>query len=221
MARSLPLDPTASPAHAFAHELRKLRTAAGEPSFDAMASRANWSKTQLHAATTGKCMPTWDTTEAFLRACKMPDDKMAEWRQIWQRHEANMTVFKTTTQYEPIGEASTQLPHQGRQISLLLALLAGVLACVLTALVAGTAAYWWARPDEPKTGDDPMISSCTGDALLVNTATVEGLYRLDLFGPPSVWQTGVALPAWTEKSLAIGSLPPFMAVTSSRPRSGR
>ena len=29
MGRSLPLDPTASPAHAFAHELRQLRTNAG------------------------------------------------------------------------------------------------------------------------------------------------------------------------------------------------
>lgn len=181
MGRSLPLDPTASPAHAFAHELRQLRTAAGEPSFDAMAVRGTWSKTQLHAATTGKSFPTWSTTEAFLRACKVPDDKLPEWKQRWDQHEVDMTVFKTATQHEQIEEASTQLPRRSRQVPLLLALLAGVLACVLTALIAGTAAYWLAKPEQPETGDDPMTSGCTGDALLVNTATIEGLYRLDLF----------------------------------------
>lgn len=181
MGRSLPLDPTASPAHAFAHELRQLRTNAGEPSFDAMAARANWSKTQLHAATTGRCMPTWSTAEAFLRACKVPDDKMVEWRQRWHQHEAAMTELKMVTQREPIEESPTLLSRRSRQVPLLLATLAGMLACVLTALVAGTAAYWWARPDEPTTGDDPMTSGCIGDALLANTATIEGLYRLDLF----------------------------------------
>ncbi len=181
MGRSLSLDPTASPAHAFAHQLRELRTAAGEPSFDAMATRANCSKTQLHAATTGKNLPTWSTTEAFLRACKVSDDLMPEWQQRWQEHETAMMEFKAAAQREPTEGAPTPLIRQGRQVSLLSAVLTGILACVLTALITGTATYWRTQPDQPETGDDSMTSGCSGDAPWANTATVAELYRLDLF----------------------------------------
>ena len=66
----------------FADELRRLRLNAGNPSFRAMASHAHSvSHTTLHEAVTGRRLPTWPTTCAFVEAC---GGDAAEWRARWQ-----------------------------------------------------------------------------------------------------------------------------------------
>ncbi|RFU37394.1 XRE family transcriptional regulator [Actinomadura logoneensis] len=78
-----PLDRDAGPVPAFADELRKLRRAAGNPSYRVLASRANYSHTVLSDATRGERLPTLAVTLAFVRAC---GGDPAEWEARWHLH---------------------------------------------------------------------------------------------------------------------------------------
>ena len=65
----------------FAKELRRLRAAAGNPSFRAMAGKAgSVSHTTLHEAAKGVRFPSWLTTSAFVEVCGGDVD---EWRARW------------------------------------------------------------------------------------------------------------------------------------------
>ena len=76
-----PLDVT-KPLHAFANELRKLRTAAGEPKYLAMARKVgDVSRTALAEAAGGDHLPTWHTVEKFVLAC---GDDPNNWRRRWE-----------------------------------------------------------------------------------------------------------------------------------------
>ncbi|MGW4094794.1 helix-turn-helix domain-containing protein [Nocardia sp. NPDC004750] len=63
------LDPSAGPIQAFAAELRKLRSEAGNPKYLQMARISGRSRTALSEAAGGDHLPTWETTEAFVKAC--------------------------------------------------------------------------------------------------------------------------------------------------------
>jgi hypothetical protein len=76
-----PLDPLAGPIQAFATELRKLRTGAGNPKYLQMARRTGRSRTALAEAAGGDHLPTWETVEAFVTACGADP---ASWRARWE-----------------------------------------------------------------------------------------------------------------------------------------
>ncbi|PZW03349.1 Protein of unknown function [Micromonospora phaseoli] len=84
-----PLDPTADPLQAFAAELRRLRDAAGRPTYEALARRAHRSASSLSEAAGGRKLPTLDTTLAYVRA--LGGDE-AEWIERWRT-----TADATTT----------------------------------------------------------------------------------------------------------------------------
>ncbi|WP_406631677.1 NACHT domain-containing protein [Amycolatopsis sp. WGS_07] len=67
--RELPLDPAAGPVEKFAHELRLLRTQAGNPTYRAMARKVNYSYAALSAAASGKTSPTLGVARAYVTAC--------------------------------------------------------------------------------------------------------------------------------------------------------
>lgn len=67
----------------FAELLTDVRQAAGRPSYREMADRSGCiSHTTLHEAAAGRRLPTWETTEQFLLACRQDP---SEWKAEWER----------------------------------------------------------------------------------------------------------------------------------------
>ncbi|QIS20851.1 NB-ARC domain-containing protein [Nocardia terpenica] len=79
--REKPLDGRSGPLAAFAGDLRKLRAAAGNPSYRQMASVAMYSPSVLSEAASGYRLPTLQVTQAFVRAC---GGDPAEWEHRWR-----------------------------------------------------------------------------------------------------------------------------------------
>lgn len=67
--RERPLDPADGPLEAFAHDLRALRSAAGEPTYRRLAQLAGYSASTLSEAASGARLPTLAVTLAFVGAC--------------------------------------------------------------------------------------------------------------------------------------------------------
>lgn len=76
------LDPEAGPAARFAHTLRELRRQAGTPTYREMQTRSFVSYSTLSRAASGRGMPSWTTTEAYVLAC---DADPAQWRPRWEQ----------------------------------------------------------------------------------------------------------------------------------------
>ncbi|TMR02201.1 helix-turn-helix domain-containing protein [Actinomadura soli] len=76
------LDPQTGPVAAFACTLRDLRdSAVPMPTYREMAKRVHYSVTALSQAAAGRKLPTWEVTQAFVRACGADP---AEWLPRWQ-----------------------------------------------------------------------------------------------------------------------------------------
>ena len=78
-----PIDPSEGPIAEFAAELRGVRDRAGRPTYREMARKVHRSQTSLSEAAGGRIVPTWETTEAFLRACDVDD--LPSWRRRWEQ----------------------------------------------------------------------------------------------------------------------------------------
>lgn len=76
-----PLDPTAGPIAAFAHELRVLRSRAGNASYRELARAAHFAPSVLSSAASGRRLPTLAVTLAFVSACG--GDRLA-WERRWR-----------------------------------------------------------------------------------------------------------------------------------------
>ncbi|WP_229783431.1 helix-turn-helix domain-containing protein [Pilimelia anulata] len=74
------MDPTAGPLAALAHDLRRLRAAAGNPTYRALATRAGYSATTLSEAAGGSRLPTLEVLLAYVGAC---GGDPAAWRARW------------------------------------------------------------------------------------------------------------------------------------------
>ena len=66
----------------FATELRRVRAGAGLP-YRELAKRAHYSHSSLVRAASGESLPTWDVTQAFLKACRTPRSELPAWQQLW------------------------------------------------------------------------------------------------------------------------------------------
>jgi hypothetical protein len=75
-----PLRPSDAVA-ALKHDLGRLRARRGAPSFRGLAERAGYSHTVLSQAVSGRTLPTWPVTAAFVRAC---GDDPTGWRARWE-----------------------------------------------------------------------------------------------------------------------------------------
>ncbi|MBE8516800.1 helix-turn-helix domain-containing protein [Amycolatopsis sp. H6(2020)] len=76
-----PLDLTAGPIAAFAHELRVLRSRAGNASYRELARAAHFAPSVLSSAASGRRLPTLAVTLAFVSACG--GDRLA-WERRWR-----------------------------------------------------------------------------------------------------------------------------------------
>jgi transcriptional regulator with XRE-family HTH domain len=68
---------------AFAAALQRVRRHAGL-SYRQLADRAHYSHPHLIRATSGKQLPTWEVTAAYLAGCGVPADLMPVWRRRWE-----------------------------------------------------------------------------------------------------------------------------------------
>lgn len=130
------LDPSTGPIAAFATELRKMRVEAGTPKYLQMARRTGRSRTALAEAAGGDHLPTWETVEAYVRACGRDP---AEWLARWEQARDEVKADRSPDAREPApalvtGSPATNPP--GRRLprrGLLLAAAAAVVGAGLTA----------------------------------------------------------------------------------------
>ncbi|GGK71811.1 hypothetical protein Sme01_08840 [Sphaerisporangium melleum] len=76
------LSPDTGPLHAFAFDLRRLREAAGRPSYRRLSAVANFSVTALSEAAGGNVLPSLAVTLAYVRAC---GGDVNAWEERWRR----------------------------------------------------------------------------------------------------------------------------------------
>jgi len=75
-----PIDPSNGPVAEFAASLRELRDQSGL-TIEEVAKRAHYSRGAISGAQSGKQLPTWQITEAFVSACR---GDPAEWKPRWK-----------------------------------------------------------------------------------------------------------------------------------------
>jgi Helix-turn-helix domain len=80
------LSPDGGPLTDLALALRELRRSAGSPSYRLMAKQVHRSPTALSEAAGGVQVPTWDTVEAYVKACGADP---GEWRTRWEAVRIN------------------------------------------------------------------------------------------------------------------------------------
>ncbi|MFK4088607.1 helix-turn-helix domain-containing protein [Kribbella sp. NPDC020789] len=68
---------------AFAGALRRVRQETGL-SYRELADRAHYSHAHLVRATSGKHLPSWPVTVAFLTGCNVPAELLPVWRRHWE-----------------------------------------------------------------------------------------------------------------------------------------
>jgi transcriptional regulator with XRE-family HTH domain len=68
---------------AFAAALQRVRRQAGL-TYRELADHAHYSHAHLVRATSGKHLPGWDVTAAFLAGCGVPDELLPVWRRHWE-----------------------------------------------------------------------------------------------------------------------------------------
>lgn len=121
----------------FAKVLADVRQAAGQPSFRQMAQRSGCiSHTTLHEAVAGRRLPTWETTEQFLRSC---GQHPPAWREQWERAEQLQWMAPSPAEAHECVERGTVTANRGeadaRRYAYVLAGMAGA-AAVLAAEAA-------------------------------------------------------------------------------------
>jgi hypothetical protein len=77
-----PIEDT-GPVGQFATRLRARRAQVPWLTYRGMAGQCHYSHSVLADAAAGKVLPTWEVTEAFVRACGAGDDEVSEWRAFW------------------------------------------------------------------------------------------------------------------------------------------
>ncbi|MFI1932444.1 helix-turn-helix domain-containing protein [Streptomyces sp. NPDC020330] len=86
--REKELDPSAGPVQAFAHELRQLRSAAGNPPYRELSRRVGFSAPTLSEAASGRRLPSLQVALAYAIACGGEADT---WERHWRFARENAT----------------------------------------------------------------------------------------------------------------------------------
>jgi len=105
--RERPIDPSSGPLQRFAHDLRRLRATAGNPTYRALARAAGYSATTLSEAAGGLRQPTLDVVLAYVGACAGDRDA---WRARWHKLEAKLNPPSRTPRAGPPPSVPRQLP---------------------------------------------------------------------------------------------------------------
>ncbi|MEU7840647.1 helix-turn-helix transcriptional regulator [Micromonospora sp. NPDC049114] len=106
-----PLDPSAGPVAHFAFQLRRLRQEAGGPSYRTMASRTFYSISALSIAAGGLRFPSWKCVEAYIRACGVADEGIAQWKRRWTAVRQQLQHDKRAAREEAKARAKAKSRH--------------------------------------------------------------------------------------------------------------
>jgi hypothetical protein len=132
------LDPTTSPVHAFAAELRTLREAAGNPTYLKMARATGKSRTALAEAAGGDHVPRWETVEAYVRACNgKPEDWRSKWEALQESREPPPAAIGSPSD-PPDAAAKRSMPTRRSSKRHLLIWLTGSVLVVAAVVVLAT-----------------------------------------------------------------------------------
>lgn len=101
-----PVNPDEGPLQAFAYDLRKVREAAGDPTYRALAAWAGFSATTLSDAAGGVRKPSLEVTLAYVGACK---GDVTEWERRWRELDALLTPAEVEPEPEPEPDAELEL----------------------------------------------------------------------------------------------------------------
>jgi transcriptional regulator with XRE-family HTH domain len=97
---------------AFAHALQRVRRQAGL-SYRQLADRAHYSHPHLIRATSGRQLPTWDVTAAFLTGCGVRPDLMPVWHRRWEQASRDprdvVELLRIADSLEDLGTALSAL----------------------------------------------------------------------------------------------------------------
>ena len=83
------IDPEHGPVQRFALDLRRLRSAAGRPTYRELARQAGYSVTVLSQAASGKRLPTLPVALAYAMAC---GGDQASWQRHWEDAAAEVAA---------------------------------------------------------------------------------------------------------------------------------
>ena len=113
MARpEIPIDPRTGPLAEFAVELRQLRELA-DVTYRELAQRAHCSASALSQAASGRRLPTWEVTRAFVDGC---GGNQQQWRVRWQAVAAEIGVDSNATTAPGRDGVPMNFPVQVRQV---------------------------------------------------------------------------------------------------------
>jgi transcriptional regulator with XRE-family HTH domain len=124
---------------AFASALQRVRRQGGL-TYRELADRAHYSHAHLVRATSGRQLPSWDVTTAFLTGCGVPPELLPVWRRHWEAasHEPQdvSELLRTAETPEQLGAALTALA--GPRSLRTLARLTGIPRTTIQAWFRGT-----------------------------------------------------------------------------------
>ncbi|WP_329484419.1 helix-turn-helix domain-containing protein [Kribbella sp. NBC_01484] len=97
---------------AFAGALQRVRRQAGL-TYRELADHAHYSHAHLVRATSGRQLPSWDVTTAFLTGCGVPAELLPVWRRYWEAASRDpqdvVELLQTAETLEDLGAALSAL----------------------------------------------------------------------------------------------------------------
>lgn len=108
-------------AEMFAGALRRVRQQSGL-TYRQLADQAHYSHAHLVRATSGKQLPTWDVTAAFLTGCGVPTELLPVWRRHWETAVRDaqdvVQLLRTAETLQDLGAALAALarPRSSRSL---------------------------------------------------------------------------------------------------------
>ncbi|MGP3936884.1 helix-turn-helix domain-containing protein [Nonomuraea sp. KM88] len=155
------LDPDSGLVEHFAHDLRQLRVAAGQPTYRIMGSRVGCSPSKLSEAAKGLRLPSLAATLDYVRACGVTDT--AEWEQRWHELDGQIQQHAPTAgQPVPSDPAVADEAHGQEPRPRALWKVAAVVGTALALVTAGAAFIWAsgdAVPDIPTRCRTPLVTA--------------------------------------------------------------
>jgi transcriptional regulator with XRE-family HTH domain len=156
---------------AFAGALRRLRQQAGL-TYRELAEQAHYSHAHLVRASSGRQLPTWDVTVAFLTGCGVPPELLPVWRRQWETASRDaqdvVELVQAADTLEDLGTALSALarPRSARSLE------------QLTGIPRSTIQAWFQGARLPGRDRLDLLVRAVGATATERTAVAQALDRI-------------------------------------------